>query len=59
MGVKERHHFIRNDLRASQLEALETPPEAFEINADHGIDVVTGHLVSRIRMLAGVLRPHP
>jgi gluconokinase len=57
--LKERHHFIRNDLRANQLEALETPPEAFEINTDDGIYVVTGRLVSRIRMLAGVLRPHP
>jgi gluconokinase len=57
--LQGRNHFMHSNLLGSQLATLEAPTDAFEINADDGIDVVTARVITRLRMLAGMLRPHP
>jgi carbohydrate kinase (thermoresistant glucokinase family) len=54
-----RAHFMREDMLPSQLATLEEPSEAFDINADDAVDVVTARAIARMRILTGVLRPHP
>jgi gluconokinase len=54
--LKGRRHFMGDSLLASQLETFETPPEAFAIDADDGIDVVTARVISRMRIITGALR---
>jgi carbohydrate kinase (thermoresistant glucokinase family) len=56
--LQGRRHFMTADLLTSQLEALEAPSGAFEINADDGIDVVTTRVIARMRPLASNSRPH-
>jgi gluconokinase len=51
--LKGRRHFMREDLLASQLDTLELPHEAFEIDADEGIDVVAARAIAWMRMLDG------
>lgn len=56
--LEARTHFMRPNLLASQLEMLEAPTGAFEIDADDNIDVVTARVIARMRILTGVLRFH-
>jgi gluconokinase len=51
--LKGRRHFMREELLASQLETLETPHEAFEIDANDGIDVVAARAIAWMRVLGG------
>jgi carbohydrate kinase (thermoresistant glucokinase family) len=56
--LQQRHHFMKDELLASQLATLETPRHAVEIDADDSIEVVTARVIACMRTLAGTCEPH-